>query len=398
MQKIKDGKKIGIMTMHCVPNYGAIMQSFASKLFIDKQIKEHGNQNEMSVEIIDYQPVNKKIKYSDTALVTQILAKPKLLKQYIMLTCNGSRRLSKTLHKKAYDFYYKNNVLSENISRKKLNKLESDYLAIIVGSDQVWNPYGMELNNPFLLGFANNILKYSFASSFGIKVFPHDYAETYKTCLNEFSKLSVRESEGVSIVKQLTDRDDCLQMLDPTLLLDKSDYLRYENKNRASCINGDYVLVYMAMKSDSLIAYVLDTVEDDKNIIVLGMPEVVSSIKSINSRISIIRDASPEEFLGFFDLSSKVYTNSFHGIAFSIIYEKPIYIEYNDKYSKSNSRLENIVRMFGLENRIITNNNFADEQELDFCKIKEIREEKKILSKNYIDYILNEIGEGQDID
>ena len=88
-------------------------------------------------------------------------------------------------------------ILSSNVIKEQLSEYCKKYDAIIVGSDQVWNPYGMTHDGTYLLGFYQKHTKYSFSSSFGISVFPNEFKKIYSKRLSEFRKVSIREEAGV---------------------------------------------------------------------------------------------------------------------------------------------------------------------------------------------------------
>ena len=147
-----DGKvtKIGILTMHCVPNYGAIMQSYATVKLIEKLL---AGDKKYKVEIIDYQPIVKRKRYSDAALVRDSLLSLRSAYNNIRLLGSKSRSISKKVHNLAYNFYVNRGILSSNVIKEQLSEYCKKYDAIIVGSDQVWNPYGMTHDGTYLLGF-----------------------------------------------------------------------------------------------------------------------------------------------------------------------------------------------------------------------------------------------------
>ena len=149
------------------------------------------------------------------------------------------------------------------------------------------------------------------------------------------------------------------------------------------------------MKTDTLMEIVEKHTTGNQKIIVTGMPDVISEIKFDDERIIVLNDIKPEQFLELFDHAKLIYTNSFHGVAFSIIYEKQVFIEYNDKFSKSNSRLENIVKAFKLQDRVIDIEQELDSVEsIDYKEVNETRKELKRMSIDYIDKILIEISGG----
>lgn len=123
------------------------------------------------------------------------------------------------------------------------------------------------------------------------------------------------------------------------------------------------------------------------------MPDIVSDID--DRTYKIIKYASPGQFLYIFKNAMEIYTNSFHGIAFSLIYNKQFWIEYNDKYSQSNSRLENIVHMLGLEDRLITEASL--QRVISYGVINKKLEEKRKESIKYMSEILQDIPVGEGV-
>ena len=385
-----DGKvtKIGILTMHCVPNYGAIMQSYATVKLIEKLL---AGDKKYKVERIDYQPIVKRKRYSDAALVRDSLLSLRSAYNNIRLLGSKSRSISKKVHNLAYNFYVNRGILSSNVIKEQLSEYCKKYDAIIVGSDQVWNPYGMTHDGTYLLGFYQKHTKYSFSSSFGISVFPNEFKKIYSKRLSEFRKVSIREEAGVKIYKDLVDRNDAVVTLDPTLCLTSEDYLILEDDAAGSYLPDEYILIYLAMNSETLIKKVTETAKIP--IVIFGMPDIVSDID--DRTYKIIKYASPGQFLYIFKNAMEIYTNSFHCIAFSLIYNKQFWIEYNDKYSQSNSRLENIVHMLGLEDRLITEASL--QRVISYGVINKKLEEKRKESIKYMSEILQDIPVGEGV-
>lgn len=382
-----DGKvtKIGILTMHCVPNYGAIMQTYATVKLIEKLL---AGDKKYKVEIIDYQPIAKRKRYSDAALVRDSLSSLKSAYNNVRLFCSKSRSISKKVHILAYNFYNNRSILSSKVTKKQLSEYCKRYDAIIVGSDQVWNPYGMTNEGTYLLDFYQKYTKYSFSSSFGISVFPNEYKKIYSERLSEFRKVSIREEAGSNIYRDLVDGNAAVVTLDPTLCLTSEDYLMIEDDAVGAFLPDEYILIYLAMKSETLIKKVTETAKTP--IVIFGMPDIVSNID--DREYKIIKYTSPGQFLYIFKNATEIYTNSFHGIAFSLIYNKQFWIEYNDKYSQSNSRLENIVQMLGLEDRLITEAPLQGV--ISYGAINKKLDEKRKESIKYMSEIIQDIRGG----
>lgn len=379
---------IGVMTMHCIPNYGAIWQAYAT-VYLIKELSERLNLN-VRTEIIDYQPINKKKRYSDKALLEDSLSS---IWRFVGNIKNfdglKKRRLSKELHHNAYIFYSKMEVLSEEVKKNELKSFSSKYDAVISGSDQVWNPYGMNDDLSFLLDFyAGN--KYAYASSFGISEFPKKYAEAYSKELSGFKKVSVREAEGLKIYNQLTGRKDGICIIDPALTMSKSQYKALQDDEILKKLPKEYALMYFARQSDLLPKYLDKMVPNDIPVVIIGMPGMIPQMKLPNRDMYVLDCITPQEFLTLFDYALVVFTNSFHGIVFSLKYGKNVWIEYNDKFNKSNSRLENLVRVFGLEKNVL-NKYITKYHSIDFNKIETILEYESTKCELYLKNILEEL-------
>lgn len=378
--------------MHSIPNYGAVLQAYATVEAIRKISRQSYNGIVIPL-LLDYQPVHKKKRYSWKALWQESLSSlHTFVANIIHFDGLRKRKLLRQLHYNAYSFYRNTNAITNEILKADLKSISEDYDALIVGSDQVWNPYGMNDDLSYLLDFYNSKNKFSFSSSFGIVKFPQEYREKYRKFLLDFQKISVRENEGIEIYNSLTGKSNCIRTVDPTLLLTITEYRRIEDERLAKSLDKEYALIYYAKKSDSLFKYADSVIPKNQMIVILGMPGEIPQLITNGERknIRILHTVTINEFLAIFDHAHTVFTNSFHGIAFSIIYRRSVWIEYNNKYSKSNSRLENIVHLLKLENRIIGSNSQQDiNTSINYKMIELILEKEKKKSENYLNDILS---------
>ena len=384
----KQRYKIGILTMHCVPNYGAVLQAYATVAFL-RGITAKYTDVKFDIEIVDYQPLEKKKRYSTKALLldsaTSIRALLRNIRGYSIKTMNASKKL----HRNAYEVLNSSNCLSKEIRKNELPKLDNEYDALVVGSDQVWNPFGMKKDYSFLLNFYSNGAKYSFSSSFGVSDFPTEYREIYARELSRFRHVAVRENAGLKIYESLTERNDGVVLLDPTLMLSVDEYKELEDDSEIHLLPG-YTLVYLAMHSENLVKYATEHTQKDKEVVVFGMPDIVCRLNTYGCRI--IRSSTIGGFLSLFHNAGSIYTNSFHGIAFSIIYKKELWIEWNNVHSKSNSRLENIVNKFGLQNRLISKT--SNSESIDYESINTVIEREREKAMDYATQMMHEIRGG----
>lgn len=229
-----------------------------------------------------------------------------------------------------------------------IEDIGDEYDYFIVGSDQVWRPSWFLPK--YFLDFAPNNKKIAYAASIANPEISDDKKEIFKAALMTFPKISVREEGAIKIIHELTGRDDVQLVLDPVMLLTQDEWLNVAKKPvwfDEKYSNG-YVFTYYLSKEPPP--------EINRIAKKLGLP-VVNLLDWKNYWHYI---TSPEEFIYLFANASLIYTNSFHGTAFSILFRKPfVNIGVN---LENDMRLPSILKMFGMENRVATvENNFEIE-------------------------------------
>lgn len=329
--------KIAIMTQPLHTNYGGTLQNFA----LQQVLIELGFQ----VETIDCATnFETKWKIFLRQLKNNILGN----KKYVFT--NEEIELIGVEHKR---FINKKIILSQKIkSKKELKEYinSNDIKSIVVGSDQVWRKeYSPDIMS-FFLDFNDSVKKISYAASFGVSHWQFNAYETkkIKKLLDKFNMISVRESDAVQLLKENV-QIDAHFVLDPTLLLNKKDYMS---------------LISLKEKKDKgIFCYILDKNEKKNKII-----QYVCSYLNMNNfecmpnkkykeKDSIIDDIynykypSIEKWLESFYYTDFVITDSFHGTVFSIIFNKPFVTIANEE--RGNSRFISLLSWLNLENRLI---------------------------------------------
>lgn len=195
--------------------------------------------------------------------------------------------------------------------------------AFIVGSDQVFNPTNNELNPDFLLDFVpSGKNRIAYGASFGTDKFPEEYVQMLKDLLPKFDALSVRETTGVETIKRIADIEAQV-VLDPTLLLDGNEYQHLFVKELKHIPKDPYVFLYIiGSYSDARrIAEEKANEVGATNIIVMTnkRAEWHSPQTGKFRRIHVF---TPADFLAHISNAAYVVTNSFHGTAFSIVFNR----------------------------------------------------------------------------
>ena len=185
------------------------------------------------------------------------------------------------------------------------------------------------------------------------------------------------------MLKELTGRDVPV-VLDPTLLLSKEDWDGLKEKNEHS----DYVLCYfLDTTSDEVIKKIEnDCLQSNKIIINIGCPITSSGkVKIVNE------NAGPSEFLGLVDKADMIFTDSYHGMLFSIIYQRPFWsIARNYGEFDQSSRQKTVLSMLKLENRYIDSNCLAriSVEGIDYKDANAVLQQKRDDSMDYLENAL----------
>jgi hypothetical protein len=377
---------IGIISIVKVNNYGAELQAYA----LQKKLSDIG----FNAEIIDYLFYKHKnyIHTMTSHPFVQLGFKRKLKEKIypvIEKICSLSYREAKIIREEKFESFHRRNTRFSSIQYTSIDLLyntKMNYDVFIVGSDQVWNPYTNTSLMPYFLTFApNDKKKLSYASSFGVSSIPDHAKKTYRECLNNLDYISVREKQGCQIVKELTGRD-AYHVLDPTLLLDKREW---QGVAVLPSQKKPYILLYVLIKSPYIthLAKFL-SVEFDMNLVRICKNAIIEDRD--NSIVNII-DAGPSEFIGWLLNASFILTNSFHGTAFSVNFNKPFYTIL-PKHKPNNSRLQDFLSSLKLDDRLLLEGAVFPEKSkpiLDFMEANQLLNMQKIQSINYLLQAIN---------
>lgn len=360
---------VGILTYHRAINYGAVLQAYALQRYLSK----FG----ITSEIIDYrsstiEPQHNKMQFS---LSNHIISNLKIL-------------LSKKNYNKKIDnfdnFLSKEMVISEKITSKdQLDKIKEKYDKIIVGSDQVWNYKINNFDRTYFLDFAEQSQKYSYAASFGLSKIDDEVFTIISNLISSFKGILVREKSGSEIIRSMLGYSPDV-VVDPTMLLDKSDWESMASENN----HGRYVLVYSFGKNKTINRYARRISEILKiKIIFLGSNHKIG-IKNIYNKIG-----GPKDFITLIRNAEYVITNSFHGTVFSIIFNKNFNTVFLDESRGINSRLSDLLETSGLNDRLLSNTHYENIDlkcgTIDY-EIVNVKIRKQVeLSKKSLNKILN---------
>lgn len=246
----------------------------------------------------------------------------------------------------------------------------------VVGSDQVWNrDITGCFGNAFYLDFAKKTRKVAMSSSFGKEKWEEsrEYTEQVKLLLSQFDAISVREASGVKIVNDIM-RLEAINLLDPTLCYGKFDDLVLNQKPLHQVFS-----FLLSCDSDA---------KDKANYIAksLGLP--LFKHTALSSRLQ----NGPRHWLTRIKNSEYIITDSFHGLALSIIFKKQFFVFCASE--KKFTRLRSLLKLLSLEDRYVESIKDFDNRKNTLLKLIEYEYVDKIIKreqKRYHTFVKNTI-------
>lgn len=374
-------KSIGIITFFRPINYGAVLQALSSEIVLKKM--------GYNPELIDYR--FKRIeKYRHLFQVKEYLGFIKKPLTFIKRVGGDLFFFPQRFKQKSNFNRFINDKL--NITNSVFNNIdelrtmEKEYYALIVGSDLVWSPEMTDGLDPvcFLDFLPNNThtIKIAYAPSIGEPQILMEYKNLYSKYLNNFDRLSVREDATRQVLSRLTDKEIC-HVLDPSLLTTISDWEEYE-KTIEEYSHGEYILSFMLEYSPLLIDSVCKLHDMTGYRIVSFDLKKYYGKRPAKSMIHV----GPDQFLSLIKNASYVVTNSFHGCAFSLIYQKNFWCI---PHTKRGIRMTELMDSIGLSNRIVKDGSDMDcESIIDYTYVDKKLE---VLRKNSMDYLFGALND-----
>ncbi|NEZ67651.1 polysaccharide pyruvyl transferase family protein [Leptolyngbyaceae cyanobacterium CCMR0082] len=292
--------KIGIITFHHTTNYGATLQAYA----LSKTLASWGH----TVEVIDYRP-----KGAVAFYLRQLLP---VRNRKLDWNLNFHKHILKALQMRKF--------LVSSLSLSKLKCYSSDklreifegsnYDAVITGSDQVWclDTKFRGFDASYFLDFfgkTDNCLKVSYAPSVGGTQSFKNNREQVSKLLAEFDHVSVRDYHSARVIQE-----ECgiapTKVLDPTFLVDYEDVLVPPKAK------NPYLLVYNHKELGHIQKKAIQGIAESRNLKVISIGDAWDVAD--DSFISV----HPREWIGYFKHASYIFTNTFHGTIFSLLFRK----------------------------------------------------------------------------
>lgn len=358
--------KIAILTLPLHTNYGGILQAYALQTILERMghdvyvIEKKRKPLSLSVREMPF-IYGKRIVKNLIGRKFPLFYEQKINREQPIIRQYTNEFIHKYIHLKQYDTF------------SDIQPFE--YNAFIVGSDQVWRPqyFGInQIENAYLKFTKNwNVKRIAYATSFGTYDWEYTPKQT-KECsqlAKLFDHISVREDSGIELCKKFLGVN-AQHVLDPTMLLDKQDYINV------------FETTHTPKSKGNLLYYVLDETKEKKDIlerIIVQKGLIPFNVKSKSNNIyAPITDRiqpSLEQWLrGFYD-ADFIFTDSFHACVFSILFNKP-FIVYGNK-TRGMSRFLSLLTMFGLEDALVTTSSSLPSIDFDWQKVNFILSQKR---------------------
>lgn len=336
-------KKVAIMTWHRYYNYGTCLQVTA----LAHVIRRLGYE----AKVINYTP---KALMREISPISSYLKK--IPKKFLVM--KNKPYVSAERDKKFEEFLTSQIQLTDKLETySELRSLNDSYDAFVCGSDQIWAPTCFD--DKYFLSFVDTPAKMiSYAPSIGLSHINNTYIRKHMgELIGRFKHLSVREEQGKELIQRHFGKSADV-VLDPSLLLTSADWDAVIKPTEATeaienHMPSQYMLCYFLGQSERYQRY-LSALSTELSMPIYAIPVARNSSSNVIKNLPI--EVGPAEFVALIKNASHVITDSFHGLAFSIIYNKPVTVFErflkNDKINQ-NSRIHNILRKTALEDKLV---------------------------------------------
>lgn len=259
----------------------------------------------------------------------------------------------------------------------------------VCGSDQVWNPGWW--NDIYFLGFTEKP-KFSYAASIARESLKDSEREYIKKMTKDYVGIGVRESKARELLSNVTDQD-IFVVLDPTLMVEKQVW---EELAVLPTIEEKYVLIYKIGGVTEIVRKVYSACRQ-AGYLVVSIGYAKNTFRNEEEKIAdiTVSSAGPKEWIGLIKNAEYVFTDSFHGSVFSIIFHKKFWCFEKEKASvtNENSRLYSLLQSFGLSDRLLSGeiDAFVFEQKINYAEVTELYAAEKKSSFAYINSCLKAV-------
>ena len=369
-------QKFGILTLYYKnDNYGGIAQAYALQKYIEKigydaklicyqrtssPILLGGSSRQNILGLI-----HRKLYNADKKIALKLLNKIAEIRYSSSITDNI--RIRKEAFERSREIIPHSDIVYTD---ETIPDAIHEFDCFVSGSDQIWKP-GV-IRPPFVCSFLSENNKcFSYASSITVKNLSEEYGNFMKRELMKYQWVSVREEYAKNYLQKLLGRNVDV-VLDPTLLLDRSDWEKLTSERK---IQDSYILVYLLgqsreqRKSIKRYAKML-------NLRVVFLPHVEGKIRACDIGFGDIElyDIDVSDFFSLIKNAEMIFTDSFHAVVFSVIFQKKFWVfdrQVLQLNGEMGSRIDTLLAYTKLEHRKIQDLAMSDSlnDDIDFASV-----------------------------
>lgn len=308
-------KSIGIITFHCVENYGAFLQTYAS-IQILKQINPM-----LDVSVVNYCPFQFKRQDHINLLAwtspgNNLCKNLKAISLYLLTVPDRIQRKIRFMIARR-SIPVRGNVFTR---QEAYGGKPFDYLYL--GSDQIWNPEITGGIDPVYFGDllgCDNAIKFSYAASFGGASYSDEEIQVLCNYLKKLKYIGVREKSSETFVTSLIGKQ-AYTVIDPVLLLYPQNWYICTEKR---LYKHPYILAYQLRENSFLLKQAQDYAQlHGCNLLHFGDRGLEEFRRGGIKSVSF---SGPFEFINYIRYADAVFTDSFHATCFSFIFERPLF-------------------------------------------------------------------------
>ena len=345
---------IGILTFHRSRNYGAVLQAYG--------ICEVLNKLGHDTEIIDYKceviEENLKLWVKD--------------KNFLKTIFRAVFRYRKELAFKTFHNHFLKLSKKRNLSNANIKEVYDKYDILVVGSDQVWSKNITKEDDTYFLKNISN-KKIAYAASMGDSIL---LSKQMIEDIRDFDSVSVRENKlNQELIANNIRSNVCC---DPTILAGKEVYARIAT---GRLCKDKYVFVFMIWNSEELLNNAKQFAD-------------TNGLKLINCKNSLefFMHCTPMDFISWIKNAEYVFTNSFHGTVFSLLFDKKFVSSICKVDGKMNTRILELLEYVNCQNHILRDESrlVREIESFDYMQVEEKLDE---LRKNSSEFLLNSISD-----
>lgn len=352
--------KIGLLTFHRAKNYGAVLQCYALSQFLVQKGHE--------VSVIDYQPPYLAGMKDESSALKRVNGYLKTI-LYWLLNCGESQ-------------------LGDGFRRfveKRLKVISMPGAcvmdAFVCGSDQIWSPKickGFDKVYFAQIPDSSPQKVISYAASMGETKLTDGQKEEFLSLLNNFDAIGVRETSLSELLDSIGVRNAVVA--DPVILAGKSIFQPLLVPIRQK---RPYVLIYELTPLPATYSFAQNmATQIGAEVVVIGG----GADKYFRRGIKNKQGLSPEQFVSYFANASCVVTNSFHGTAFSLIYNKPFYCLRTNTWK--DERILSLLQQTNLMNRFVDDSDVVNYTSIDYKTINDKLQQMRKKSEDFIRWSL----------